>query len=231
MNIVERRAVCEEVIKSYCESGRDGEYDNFHGNRFYRELNQVNGSTLDLGCGDMRCAMHLKPSGLVGVDFSRDSIKLAKKTAGKSDVGLVLAAAECLPFRENSFENVILIETLKYAGRAYEDVLKEAKRVSQKNLVMSLDYKDLWSASSEKNNYKIQFDGNVTILEREGKEEEFAAFDEESLEKLMNKLELKIKKEKVFELWELMDVPIYEPWPWELPSSSTKSIIYIECEK
>lgn len=231
MSIVERRAVCEEVIKDYCESGGDGEYDNFHGSELYRELNQVNGSTLDVGCGDIRCAMRLKPSGLVGVDFSRDSIKLAKKTVGKSDVDLVLATAEYLPFRDNSFENVIAIESVKYAGRAHEDILKEAKRVSQKNLVMSLDHKDLWSASSKKYNYKIQFDGNVVISEGEGKKEEYAAFDEKSLEKLMNKLELKIKKERVFELQELMDVPTYVPWPWELPSGSTKSIIYLECEK
>jgi len=95
------------------------------------------GLVLDLGCGDGLFLKMLKNKGIrgIGVDVSEVAIEKAKIKG--LDVKKFDFATNKLPFPDNSFETVVLLDVLEHLYQP-ERVLKEAYRVSKKNLLISV---------------------------------------------------------------------------------------------
>lgn len=77
---------------------------------------------LEIGVGTGRFGSYFK--GTVGIDPSLNALKFAKKRG----VTVVQGIGECLPFKDRTFDYVILIVTLCFVQNPI-DVLKESKRV------------------------------------------------------------------------------------------------------
>ena len=86
---------------------------------------------LDYGCGGgwLSNILSIKGFNVVGIDINSNLLKVAKRTRSTSE--FILSDAESLPFRENSFDNIIGIAILHHLilGRA----LKEIKRIGKPN--------------------------------------------------------------------------------------------------
>lgn len=93
------------------------------------------GPILDLGCGDGIFLEHLKRKGVegIGLDISESAIKLAKSRGVDCRV---FDLGGKLPFEDNSFEVVTLIDTLEHLFMPKE-VLKEAHRVTKNYIIFS----------------------------------------------------------------------------------------------
>lgn len=76
-------------------------------------------SILDVGCAEGLYTRFFAKSRRysVGVDISRPKLVRAKKYSAGWDVSFVLASAENLPFRKDSFDVVICIETIRLVNR------------------------------------------------------------------------------------------------------------------
>jgi SAM-dependent methyltransferase len=71
----------------------------------------------------------------VGIDISLPKLIRAKKRYGRRNVLFIQADAENLPFSDNLFDLVLLIDVLRYL-RNPERALKEAFRVSRKYVIV-----------------------------------------------------------------------------------------------
>jgi len=88
---------------------------------------------LDVGCGSGWLVDYLSKHGFqaTGIDFVREFIEKAKKI---HDGSFVLAKAEKLPFKDNSFDTVILANILEHVDRDLT-VLKEARRLGRRIII------------------------------------------------------------------------------------------------
>ncbi len=99
------------------------------------------GLTLDVGCGNCRQLLPFLQKGLkcVGVDFSKSMIKQAKKFLAKRKfkVDLVIADVSNLPFKNDSFSDVLYVRTLSSVETKESRLksLEEVKRVSNRALI------------------------------------------------------------------------------------------------
>lgn len=96
------------------------------------------GSVLDLGCGDGHLLAKLKDRGftdLAGLDISE--VAIAKAQTMGIDSKVFDFFAEQLPYQDNSFDYVILLDVLEHLFRP-ADVLQEAARVSKKYILISV---------------------------------------------------------------------------------------------
>lgn len=88
---------------------------------------------LELGCGDGRtlAALAARPGTAVGLDLSSAALALCRPAAGLSPPLLVCGDARRLPFRDDSFDAVLLLHVLGH-GRADERraMAAEAVRVT-----------------------------------------------------------------------------------------------------
>ncbi|MDI6902785.1 MAG: class I SAM-dependent methyltransferase [Methanocellales archaeon] len=85
----------------------------------------VSGRVLDVGCGEGIILQHF--SDAVGMDISVKALLLAKKNVDKE---LVHSSATHLPFKEHSFDLLVLSEVIQYLNDSDVDkMLKDAKRV------------------------------------------------------------------------------------------------------
>ena len=187
--------------------------EKLHEKRFYED---VDGETiLDVGCGDCWSSSDKKCNDafLVGLDISKNALKLAK--INKND-NVVLGTAQYLPFKENSFETVLCFGTLFYAGSTYKKVLEELKRVSKGNIMLTFHHKD--NAISD-----FPIEGNVVNM---GHEIEYTLFNENDVKDLMKELDLEIDQEKM-KTYTLEKLKIHEK---NVPQE-TKATIYVECKK
>lgn len=94
------------------------------------------GSVLDIGCGDGLLLEYLKNKGLAvkGIDISSVAVDICKKRGlDCSHIDIT----ERLPFKDNSYDNVLLIDVLEHLFQPFE-VLKEARRVSKKYVFISV---------------------------------------------------------------------------------------------
>ncbi len=88
---------------------------------------------LDIGLGRGEVILNCLKKGVkaVGIDFSRDAIKISKSTLAKrSNASLALANAVKLPFKDKSFNKVLMGDIIEHLTE--EDailMLKEASRV------------------------------------------------------------------------------------------------------
>jgi len=83
-----------------------------------------NSLILDVGCGNGRHLTEAKKRGLnaVGVDISRNLLKIAKR---KAKVPLVLGNALALPFKKSAFDNSICIAVVHHFGTQGSQKLAE----------------------------------------------------------------------------------------------------------
>ena len=91
-------------------------------------------SILDLGCGYGAYSLALKAEGrrCIGSDINLDYLKRA------SEGGLpVVAARGPLPFRDKSFDTVLLLEVIEHVPDIHA-VLKEAFRVARRNVLVTV---------------------------------------------------------------------------------------------
>jgi len=87
------------------------------------------GSLLDIGCGTGITLLELKDSFEVfGVDSSKIALEFCKKRGLKN---LKLSPAEKLPFKDESFDNILALDMLEHTDD--ELVLKEIYRVLKKD--------------------------------------------------------------------------------------------------
>ena len=101
-----------------------GFYFNLNDNKLRKFLKNQKGKTVDLGCGNGRFLAYAD----VGVDFSKEMLKRAKRT-GKD---VVLASILNLPFKDKSFDIAFMADTsiiIKPDER--RGAYKEAKRVTK----------------------------------------------------------------------------------------------------
>ncbi len=101
-------------------------------------LNMIDGGeVLDVGSGDGLFMEMLKQRNInsKGVDFSEEGVKKGKEK--NLDVSLCDFSVEKLPFSDNEFDYVIALDVLEHLYFP-EYLLKEAKRVSKKNIIISV---------------------------------------------------------------------------------------------
>jgi ubiquinone/menaquinone biosynthesis C-methylase UbiE len=95
-------------------------------------------AVLDVGCGTGLLFSHVanRAGTIVGVDISGKILLYAKKRAKQfSDVHLVMADADYLPFKNNVFNCAFAITVLQNMPKP-EKTLKEIKRVITENAVV-----------------------------------------------------------------------------------------------
>lgn len=100
--------------------------------RFKPMARKAGGIACDVGCGFGHLCKYLYDRGcepVVGVDFSVEAIKRAKKNYPFCT--FLVAEATHLPFRDSSFDSVTLSEVLEHLTD-FEEGLREAERVSEK---------------------------------------------------------------------------------------------------
>lgn len=95
-----------------------------------------NGSVLDIGCGDGLLLEQLKNKGLTvsGIDISSTAINICKERGLDCIHGDI---SEKLPFEDNSYDSVLLIDVLEHLFQPIE-VLKEARRISKGCVLISI---------------------------------------------------------------------------------------------
>jgi SAM-dependent methyltransferase len=106
-------------------------------------------SILEIGCGygkllrELRARLNVP---LAGVDFSLTQLEQARcYLAGGSDIRLILARGECLPFPDDSFDLVVTSAVILHnppetAERIRREVLRVARRYAAHNEETSLSY-------------------------------------------------------------------------------------------
>lgn len=117
------------------------------------ELELLDGDKiLEIGCGNgyilsllNRLDMKLK---LVGVDRDKRALSDAKKFIANKEVELIYASAENLPFRNNSFNKIVMSAVIEHVDND-KKVLEEAFRILKKDGILTLttcniNYPFLW---------------------------------------------------------------------------------------
>ncbi len=120
-------------------------------NRLLLELvpPELAGPVLDVGCGTGTHLFFLSRLGArgVGIDSSADMLKIAQRrvtSSGTTDIFLVRAQAEALPFQDHSFNLVLLVTSLEFFSKSMR-ALQEAWRVGRGSLsVAVLNRLSLW---------------------------------------------------------------------------------------
>ncbi len=97
-----------------------------------------NSTILDIGCGNGRHLIEAKECGLnaVGIDISRNLLKIAKKRA---HLPLILGNALALPFKSGAFDNSICIALVHHfkAEKERAACLKEIARATKNSILTS----------------------------------------------------------------------------------------------
>jgi len=90
---------------------------------------------LDLGCATGEYCLNLEKMGFecTGVDINPQYVEKARKNGVKA----FLAPGEDLDFADNSFDTVLLFEVLEHVEKP-QNILKEAKRVARKNVLITV---------------------------------------------------------------------------------------------
>jgi len=101
---------------------------------FLKNTKLKNPLILDIGCGNGEFAKFINEKNLIGLDISYKAVKNAKKSINFSVVGNAIK----LPFKNESFDVVLCIETLYYQNK--NKMIKEIYRVLKKKgfLILSL---------------------------------------------------------------------------------------------
>lgn len=117
--------------------------------RFYRRI-------LDVGCGDGRALAALNVLNKVGLDFSKNLLKMAVNR--DPPIQAVMADARYLPFSDDAFCCVMLFEVVEHVSSP-DLVFEEAKRVARGDVFVTTDYEGLFIATP-----RVQFVDNTPKL-------------------------------------------------------------------
>lgn len=107
---------------------------------------------LEIGCGDgyyLSLLRRFDPTlNLVGVDIDKSALVHAKEYISARKVKLILANAEKLPFKDESFDKIVMSEVIEHVVNEHT-VLSEARRVLKTGGVMvlttcNIDYPFFW---------------------------------------------------------------------------------------
>lgn len=157
--------------------------------------------------------------------------KTGIENAGRNNrVDIILRENERLPFPDDFCDVSAAIEEVIYTGKRAEKEVEEVRRIAKTggDVILTFSHKDLWknppSENLERINNRYQVPlvkGNVAKFE-DGTE--YAVFDENDVEKLLNRVGLKPVTMKTYTLKELDSKD-----GMLLPES--KSIIYVESKK
>ncbi len=223
----------DERWREYFNDSSDG----IHGYGAYDHVGCIKGRTLDLGCGDFLGANYLKRddnSFLVGIDSSDMALNGARYFMKGRGVAVSKGTATMLPFKDGSFDNVMMIEVATYLGRGYEKALDEACRVlkSGGRLVMSVWHRDFYTAQCKLDGVPMSGEGNVYTMDTDCMLfDTLVLFDEGSLKELFEGKGFKISEIAVHTSGDIFASGIYNTYPAGLPPRDTKAVIYIEAEK
>lgn len=97
-----------------------------------------NSLILDMGCGTGLLFDHVacKVERVVGLDFSKSMLKIAKKRAENfNNIDLVLADADYAPFKEGIFSHIFAVTLLQNQPNPRK-TLKEMKRIAERNALI-----------------------------------------------------------------------------------------------
>ncbi|MGB7955668.1 MAG: class I SAM-dependent methyltransferase [Candidatus Nitrosopolaris sp.] len=109
-----------------------------------RNVNMI----LDIGCAEGYTTSFISETSalVVGVELNKDSLKIAKSKVNTAS--FINASLEYLPFREDTFDAVSILEVLEHLPvELQHNGMKEANRVLRPNgfLLLSTPYKELIS--------------------------------------------------------------------------------------
>lgn len=101
------------------------------------EMVEEGQKVLDIACGDGLLMSALKKKGALvsGVDISEEAVRKCKEKG--LDVSVVDIAMEKLPFQDGTFDTVTMLDVLEHLY-VPEVLLREAIRVSKKNIIISV---------------------------------------------------------------------------------------------
>lgn len=139
-----RANVSKRDIKD-CES-KFRQYSNFDSKVYFLDITRrlelisrlikgVNGNLLDIGCGEGHSTVSLVGGKrkVIGLDISSSLLYILKKKC--SSIMLVAGDAEHIPFKEKSFDVIVMAEVLEHLLNP-SDALKECKRLLRKGGVL-----------------------------------------------------------------------------------------------
>lgn len=134
---------------------------------------------LDIGCGFGLYVDYLSSRGFqaFGVDFVEDFIKTAKKTKKGN---FVKGDANCLPFKDKTFDTVLLFDILEHGDD--EKILLEAKRVAKKIIL---------AVVPRKVDYRLEQSG--VLFRHYLDKSHLREYEKEDIEELAGKTGLKIR--------------------------------------
>jgi SAM-dependent methyltransferase len=93
---------------------------------------------LDLGCGDGFYTARIwdigRPRGLVALDAAEAAVRVAASKLGERPVRFLAADGHRLPFRDDSFD-VVLLQSILHHDDTPADMVKEALRVASRMVV------------------------------------------------------------------------------------------------
>lgn len=120
-----------------------------------------NAKFLDVGSGTGVYSVHMLKEGYEGVllDFSRSYLKLAENLILQEGVdernGVVERDAMCMPFNDDSFDVVMLLEVIEHIPE-YRNVLLEARRVLRPNRALIISVPLKYSYKEFKDRIKLR---------------------------------------------------------------------------
>ena len=102
-----------------------------HIGRYVFAAQFVNGTILDIACGNGYGSSYLIHKGaktVVGGDYSGEAIEYARCHYSKDGLYFLRLDAQQLPFRDNSFDVIVSLETIEHLEK-YKDFLQDCRRV------------------------------------------------------------------------------------------------------
>ncbi|MDP2649504.1 MAG: class I SAM-dependent methyltransferase [bacterium] len=104
-----------------------------------------NETVLDIGCGRGEISSYCVQRGskAYGIDYSKDAIKIAKKTFNK--VNFKIMDASKLQFKDHFFDKIILLDFVEHIyPKELLTILEEVKRVIKPNGIIIIHTPNLW---------------------------------------------------------------------------------------
>jgi len=187
---------------------------------------QVRGKNLlDIGCGDARYSILPKNAArYVGIDFSMEALRQAKKNhKNAKEADFICAAAEHLPFKENSFDKVVAVQTATLLGRSLPAALKEARRVTKDEVCFDINHDEYelarYGCGAKLDCGTLIRHGNLEII----------CFSDEAVIRLLETSNLSPRSIQVMtdEERRNLDVSIFE----RMPGDDTKAWIIVTATK